>query len=155
MSQEFGHDLAGPSVKGSTRLQPKYWLGCILTGDLTGKNLFPSSFKSAGLISLRMYYWRPRLLTGCWLEASHSSLPNGFLNMAACFIKTVRRISHSSLLGWSLIWCDVNVGVTSHHYCHVLFSRSKSKVSTAGNEVRVLRSEQSRKSLGWSIWFIW
>lgn len=38
-----------------------------------GKNLLPYSFKLAVFVSLRMYYWGLRLLTGCCLEAFHSS----------------------------------------------------------------------------------
>ena len=127
MNQEFRHSLAGSSAQVFTRLQPRCWLGCILIWRFQlGKNLLPGSFKLAGFMSLRMYYWGPRLLIGCWLETSHSFLPNGLLNMAACFIRTARRISHSSLLRWNLMWCNVNMSMISHHLFRVLFVRSKS-----------------------------
>lgn len=64
MSQEFGHDLAGPSVKGSTRLQPRYWLGCVLTGDLTGEEFVPKliqvgriHFLKDVLLKAQASYW--------------------------------------------------------------------------------------------------
>ena len=76
-SFKWVRSLAGLSEQGFTRLQPRFWLGCILMWRLHwGRICFQahSSWQDSCL------WWciRPWLLTGCWLNSTLIFLPNLF-----------------------------------------------------------------------------
>lgn len=100
-----------------------------------------------------LLYWEPWVSINCWLQASCGSLSCGLLhraiwNMSAPFPEC------TSKRGWARrkpqAFCNLIMKVMYHHFCHILFIRSKSlfPVHIQGEELYKDVNTREQRSLG-------
>lgn len=87
-------------------------------------------------VPCRLLDWGPQFPSRCWLEATLRFLSCGALHraaheMAACFIRVIKqeepeREKESANNIEVAVFYNLNLEVTSHHFCYSLFVRSKS-----------------------------